>query len=1409
MIYCSHTPARSHQGKPPGRLFKNFFSALIALTSACGIVAQAGPVSHGVSAANVQVIQNDTGNTATSVTMVPTLSINDFRTTVYGTSRADYGVQIGPVATNNNVFNGILISSISDNGRDNHETAGLAGKRYGTPAVDSAPAFGSTQPGSSGIWWVPVFGDSSVTNVVSGTNQITYSYPEYNFDFSAAWFPYTKYYGGWLANSTAVNGGVNDQFIGNPNLTFGPSGVNVQQEVSGNTVINLTNLGLDARSNAVMICCGGKNEENYAVSKVNWTSGAWTVTCRDDQSGGAEQDYIAWVAIPLNNTNGLIAGMFAASLNPAIGVNAVNELQNAPFTATKTATGTYHLTIPGASPTAGVLLISGSEDGANNGDNIVSYQANGNGWDITTMDTGNGKTPTLQNFTAVNQNNPAGNLSDTVVSFVYIPAPSVAINVTPTNGLLTTQGGGTATFSVTLASVPTASVTMTFQSSDSTAAALSTGALTFQPTNYNVPQIVTITGLNNSVSAAENYTINFNPATSTDTNYNNLTASSVSVVNIPISQPGIFLVPSTGLTTTPGGAATFQAVINQAPASDVTINFTSSDTTHGGTISPTSVTFTPDNWTTQQVVTVTGVDDGILNGNISYQITAAPAVSSDANYNGYNAGSVSVVNLETDVAGITTSIIANSIVVPEGSTANFSIALSGQPVSNVTIAFASDDPAAGTVSPASVTFTPANWNVPQTITLTGVANPASNADANYNISVTVASSNFGYSTLTVPNIAATTAKSIGMPSGTAVYGLGMPPVGIDGQATVSSAVNFSSGATLTFSIIANADSTDVLGIRNDPTGAGITVSGNTVSYAANPIATFSGGTGGSPLTINVNSSGTADAVAALLQSVTFSTATTNDFNNRTVQLSLNNGASIVSKSVRIGQLRITQYQDGVDWGYGVYGSETNDEIGNGISTAAWPSGSTALNGLLVQGGTFSATTLHQVLLGFFDLVGTNAGQIPPGSTIVSADLTLNIQKSGQGWAFHRMLTEWDDTYSWNTFPYGGVDDLDEGYNQAELGYYSQMGNFVSVTNGGVPSASTAGIKIGLANVGVTPDIQAWVNGTNNYGWVLDASEPWGYDDLTTGTGFTPSQSPTPGLRPRLRVYWLPPQVSGTSFQDGTNGYTSGHDTEITQSTPNNNNSTLGVIWSDGADPGQADVTEALFRFDNIIGATPGQIPPGAHIEAAFLNLACLSSTDCNGNGGQFFALYQPWDDTTLTWNSWNSNGQGILNDGSQAAARPTATAGTFTLATSDYVPGGYHSFEVTADVQNWANGAANYGWGAVPWYNASTGLWGADGWGINSSKDPNVSSHPQLVVYYTPTPGYIARPTLMPLVVSASQVAVKFSGSVNTTYTVWRSDSLTGTWVNVGTATVDETGTATFDDNAPLSTAAFYRVSNP
>lgn len=112
--------------------------------------------------------------------------------------------------------------------------------------------------------------------------------------------------------------------------------------------------------------------------------------------------------------------------------------------------------------------------------------------------------------------------------------------------------------------------------------------------------------------------------------------------------PGITVSPTAGLTTSEDGAtASFNVVFDSQPAADVTIDLSSSDTSEG-TVSVSSVTFTPSNWDTPQTVTVTGVDDSEIDGDVAYTIVTAPAQSSDSNYNGLNAADVSVTNTDND-----------------------------------------------------------------------------------------------------------------------------------------------------------------------------------------------------------------------------------------------------------------------------------------------------------------------------------------------------------------------------------------------------------------------------------------------------------------------------------------------------------------------------------------------------------------------------------------------------------------------------------------------------------------------------------------------------------------------------------------------------------------------------------------
>jgi len=360
-----------------GILVACFGGATVNLTAASQVLPP-------ISAANIDVVQNDTNNNSTSVTVTTALSINDFRIRS-GSNRADYDVQIGDSSTDD-VSNGVLICSLDQNGRDNGEP-GFPGMNYGTCAVDSNA---STSPGSSGEWWIPVF-------------QVPQN-AEYNFNVAAAYFPYANgWYGGWLNNSSGNNGGANNHFIGNTNLVLGTHVIDLG---SGKTTVNLRPFGLDSRSNAVLLVVGGKNEANFALSTTN-SDGTWTVFCHDDNVSGAtyEQDYIAFVCVPLTNQT-VVAGRFMGDASIA--------MQSAPFKVTNPGIGTYHLSIPGVNPANGVLIISAEGGGSNNVDNIVSYQTNLDGWDIQTRDITPGVSPALQNLSG----------SDAVVSFVYLPGPT-------------------------------------------------------------------------------------------------------------------------------------------------------------------------------------------------------------------------------------------------------------------------------------------------------------------------------------------------------------------------------------------------------------------------------------------------------------------------------------------------------------------------------------------------------------------------------------------------------------------------------------------------------------------------------------------------------------------------------------------------------------------------------------------------------------------------------------------------------------------------------------------------------------------------------------------------------------------------------------------------------------------------
>jgi hypothetical protein len=1325
--------------------------------------------NHGIVAANIDVTINDFFNNTNSVFFEMPVKVGDFRLAQEGSNNGDYDTQIGNNPTNN-VTDGIMMSSVRQNGRDDNWII-HPGTNYSVSLMDWH------RPGAAreGAYWIPVAMATNPTAVV-----------EYDVNVAAAWFPYSKWIGGVAYNG--ANGQALTNFIGSPQLVLG---THFKDLSGGKSIVDLTGLSIDSRTDGTLIVVGAKNENNWAAAGVNATNGTWNLLLHDvaNNTSGTEQDPIGFVYIPKTNTT-VISGRFNGKAQILTYSGATPQ-----FTVTSNSVGTWTLKLLGKDPRFGVLIVSPEAGSANNQDNYVSYEMTPakDGWVIQARDFPPLPANTFPQVPAL-ETPDSGNSA--ICGFVFIPGPTPGFAVSGTNSLVTAEDGQQATFTVNLLTKPAADVTINLSSTVTAEGTVSPSSLTFNPTNWAAPQTVTITGVDDAlVDGPQPYTIVISAATSTDPEYNGIDPDDVSVVNADDESGAFVLSNTSGLVTTEaGGQATFAVHLTTAPTADVTLPISSSNPNEGS-VSPSSLTFNASNYNQDQIVTITGVNDFVVDGNVQYTIITGPSTSADPNYNGLNPADPSVLNMDNDTAGLIIPGANVGFQVAEGKTNTYTIALQSQPTDDVTISLASSDTVqGGSVSPTNLTFTAADWNIPQTVSFIGANDLVLDGSTAWRITNSVTSPDPIYAALGSSFILITTLDdeaTVTLPSGDLRYGIGQGGVGIDGRATITDSNTLSySGATITVTITTNGTAADRLEIRNTGTDTNqVGVSGSNVTYGGTNIATFTGGTGTTPLAITFNAASTPAIAQAVLQSVTYrNTNSSPSLNRRSVSVSLVRGdtyAVSASTGVRLGYVRIADFQQNADHGYGAYADANDLELFQSQPNTALPhghSGDPNNPQMWIDYRDPDSPNQSEVLLRFDNIVGNGLGQIPSNAIIVSAELYFNVRDAGDGSPLYRMLIPWDATNdTWNSMGNG----IDVDGIEAATNYNALLG--VPPVNGDS--------GIGVISVGCTIDVQAWVNGTNNYGWAMPS---WNstidptFGNGTDGLGFHCCESPNIDNRPRLKVLWLPPASASTaSFRQNVNGYTSAADTRIRMTAPDTSATTATAVlvdW-DVAGGGTNNPDQVLVKFDNIIGAAAGQIPAGAQIKAAVLDLATVSGNGY-GDGGQFFAMLTPWQDTA----TWNSLGGGIQPDGVKAATNATASTGSPTFDPN--ACGGYENFEVTPDVQAWLSGTrANYGWAILPWDG------GGDGWAVSMSESAKAQERPQLRVYYTP-PITIASITRGP-----TSATLQLTGDPTTTYYIQRATSVTGAYGTIGNATTAGDGTVSFTDNSPPAGAAFYRLS--
>lgn len=236
-------------------------------------------------------------------------------------------------------------------------------------------------------------------------------------------------------------------------------------------------------------------------------------------------------------------------------------------------------------------------------------------------------------------------------------------NIAPVYGLVVSESSGTTTiressmtdsYSIWLNSQPTNDVVV--HVSPASQVDTDVSSLTFTSANWSTPQTITVSTTNDYVAKGQRYGVIRHTASSTDPNYDSVAMPNIVATIIDNDNAGVTIAESGSATniTEDGATDSYTVALTSQPTADVNIAVSASTTQ--ATASPTTLIFTSANWSTPQTVTISAVDNDIVDGSHTSTITHT-ATSTDWVYNNLSISSVTSTISDNDTYGTTTSTI--------------------------------------------------------------------------------------------------------------------------------------------------------------------------------------------------------------------------------------------------------------------------------------------------------------------------------------------------------------------------------------------------------------------------------------------------------------------------------------------------------------------------------------------------------------------------------------------------------------------------------------------------------------------------------------------------------------------------------------------------------------------------------
>ncbi len=377
------------------------------------------------------------------------------------------------------------------------------------------------------------------------------------------------------------------------------------------------------------------------------------------------------------------------------------------------------------SPTLRDLIVSGSRpDGVD-----PRTDVNGNAYNLVWFDAASGgnflpdSRPIVDGATYFAE---AASLSDPTALTYRESENRLQVNIDLVYGTYTSthtalsllEGSETSTFSLVLDDQPTGNVVYNLTTSDAAQLVVSPTTMTFNASNWNVPQTGTITTVDDLIADGdqnETFRIQLNASLSDDCYSTTATSYAINVLDDEVAAYTLSSV-SGDLTEGNATAQTVSVVLDAIPLTDIIIDIQSLDTTEA-VLSVGSLTFTASNWNVPQTVTVTSVDELLVDDAQVVSITASVNSSSDPAFTSLPSQTVTTTVFDNDIPGFTISSISGNLTEASSQTASFTVVLDAQPISDVFISIVANPTDEITSSVSSLTFTNSNWNATQTVVL--------------------------------------------------------------------------------------------------------------------------------------------------------------------------------------------------------------------------------------------------------------------------------------------------------------------------------------------------------------------------------------------------------------------------------------------------------------------------------------------------------------------------------------------------------------------------------------------------------------------------------------------------------------------------------------------------------------------